>query len=343
MSSFVVRFTVAGMMVCLVSSRLPILADELSRVTGTAVEQLQGDPPPAPKGFKNPGDVPNAILTGTLKTINTNEPLRSNVEFIEGIEYGEVGGKLLQLDMYRPANLSRKVPARIFIHGGGWRKGKRSDYRHYCMRFAQRGYVVCSVSYRLIEEAPFPAAVQDVKCAVRWLRTNAGKYNVDPDKIAVLGGSAGGHLAMMVGYSSDVAEMEGKGGNEGVSSRVQAVVNFYGPTDLTTEYARKHNTVRGFFAYKSYEEIPDQYRLASPMTHVTADDPPALIFQGTIDELVPVEQADRLATKLEDVGVPYVYDRLAGWPHSMDLAESVSEHCCWYIEHFLDRYLPLPQ
>jgi acetyl esterase/lipase len=222
----VFRFTIAGILALLISCRLPIMADELSRVTGTAVEQLQGDPPPAPKGFKNPNDVTNAILTGTLKTINTNEPLPDGVEFFEGIEYGEAGGKLLQLDMYRPARLSRKVPALIFIHGGGWRKGKRSDYRHYCLRFARRGYVVCSVSYRLIQDAPFPAAVQDVKCAVRWLRANAGKYNIDPDHMAVLGGSAGGHLSMMVGYSSDISELEGQGGNPGVSSRVQQSSTF---------------------------------------------------------------------------------------------------------------------
>ena len=109
---------------------------------------------------------------------------------------------------------------------------------------------------------------------------------------------------MMVGFSSDVPELEGDGGNPGVSSRVQAVVNFYGPTDLTTEYARKHEVIRGFFANKTYEEVPEQYRLASPITHVTSDDPPTLIFQGTIDELVPVEQSDMLAKKLEGKAYP---------------------------------------
>ena len=342
MPSSVFRFTVVGILGLMLSSSLPILADETSRVTGTAVKELEGDPPPAPDGFRNPADVTKAILDGTVKIINSNAPLPDDVEFIEGIPYGEAGGKLLQLDMYRPKNLTGNVPALIFIHGGGWEQGKRSDYRHYCLRFANRGYVVCSVSYRLVQDAPFPAAVQDVKCAVRWLRAHAGTYNIDPDQLAVLGGSAGGHLAMMVGYSSEVSELEGEGGNPGVSSRVQVVVNFYGPTDLTTEYARKHDVVRGFFADKSYEEVPDQYSLASPLTHVTADDPPTLIFQGTIDELVPVEQADVLAGKLDQLGVPYVYDRLAGWPHSMDVSETVNEHCCWYIEHFLDRYLPLP-
>ncbi|MEX2288275.1 MAG: alpha/beta hydrolase [Planctomycetaceae bacterium] len=343
MTRSVFRFPVVGILGLFVSSGLLARADEESRVTGTAVKELKGDPPPAPAGFKKPDDVKTALLAGTLKPINIRGPIPDDAEYTEGIEYGEAEGKSLQLDMYRPKNLTKKVPALIFIHGGGWKQGKRSDYRYHCLRFAKRGYVVTSVSYRLVQDEPFPAAIQDVKCAVRWLRANAAKYNVDPDKLAVLGGSAGGHLSMMVGYSSDVPELEGSGGNPGVSSRVQAVVNFYGPTDLTTEYARKHDVVRGFFANKSYEEVPEQYRLASPMTHVTSDDPPTLIFQGTIDELVPVEQADMLAKKLEQVGVPYVYDRLAGWPHSMDLAQNVNDHCCWYIEHFLDRYLPLPQ
>ena len=338
----VFRIAVVGVLGLWISTGLPARADEESRVTGTAVTELGGDPPPAPAGFKTADDVKTAFLLGMLKPIDAQIPIPDDVEFTEGVEYGEAGGKPLQLDIYRPKSLTRAVPGLVFIHGGGWRQGKRSDYRYYCVRFAKRGYVVTSVSYRLVQEAPFPAAVQDVKCAVRWLRANASRYNVDPDQLAVLGGSAGGHLSMMVGYSSDVPELEGYGGNPGAGSRVQAVVNFYGPTDLTSEYARKHEVVRGFFANKSYEEVPEQYRLASPMTHVTSDDPPTLIFQGTIDELVPVEQADRLAAKLEQAGVPYVYARLAGWPHTMDLAQSVNDHCCWYIERFLDRYLPLP-
>ncbi len=344
MPQFIRRFFVVGLFGLLLLCGPARAADvEESRVTGTALKELKGDPPPAPAGFKKAEDIRTALLTGALKPINIRAPLPDDVELIEGIEYGKAGEKSLELDIYHPKNLNKKVPALIFIHGGGWKQGKRSDYRYYCQRFAHRGYVVASVSYRLVQEAPFPAAVHDVKCAVRWMRANAGKYNVDPDKLAVLGGSAGGHLSMMVGYSSDVPELEGNGGNPQVSSRVQAVVNFYGPTDLTTEYARNHEIVRGFFAKKPYEELPEQYKLASPLAHVTADDPPTLIFQGTIDELVPVEQADVLARKLQEQGIPYVYDRLAGWPHTMDLAQSVNDHCCWYIDKFLDRYLPLPQ
>ena len=129
--------------------------------------------------------------------------------------------------------MTQPVPAVLFLHGGAWKGGYRQIYHYYCTKFAEHGFVAATASYRFTGEAPFPAAVEDVKCAVRWLRANAEKRGIDPNKIGVAGGSAGGHLAMMIGYSSDVPELEGKGGHAETSSRVQAVVDLYGPTDLT--------------------------------------------------------------------------------------------------------------
>ena len=243
-----------------------------------------------------------------------------------------------KLDLYAPKGLEKNVPGLIFIHGGGWKGGKREDYHYYGVRFAEQGYVVATISYRLRNVALFPAAVEDAKCAVRWLRHHAGKYHVDPNHIAVAGGSAGGHLSMMVGYSTDVSNLEGSGGNNDQSSRVQAVVNLYGPVDLTTPYARSHNLITNFIG-KSYDEVPDVYRNASPLTYVSSDDPPTLTFHGTLDDLVPISQADALDAKLKEQGVPSVYERLEGWPHTMDAAQVVNDYCFRRMLAFFDRHL----
>jgi acetyl esterase/lipase len=298
--------------------------------------------PPVPRGFGSTEEVKDAIRQGKVRLVNLFIAQPDGVEAITNLEYGRVGERSLRLDLYRPKGIQKPVPAVILIHGGGWKSGNREIYRYYCIKLAERGYVTATMSYRLSKEAPYPAAVQDAKCAVRWLRANARKYRVDEDKIAVLGGSAGGHLAMMVGYSSGVKMLEGDGGNPEVSSGVQAVIDFYGPTDLTVEMARAAGVVIDFMGGKKYEEAEAQYREASPITHVTKKAPPTLILHGTIDDTVPIAQADLLAKKLKELGVPCEYERLEGWPHTMDLSEEVNRRCLWRVEQFLAKYLPVP-
>jgi acetyl esterase/lipase len=170
------------------------------------------------------------------------------------------------------------------------------------------------------------------------MRANAPKYHVNPDKIGVIGGSAGGYLAMMVGYSPDVPDLEGDGGWPGVSSRVQAVVNFYGPSDLECEQAREADVVKKFLG-KTYQEDPALYTKATPMHYLAKNVPPTLIFHGTIDDTVPVWQSDKLAEKLKELGVPCDYDKFDGWPHTMDLAIDVNKRCQWFMNKFFARYL----
>jgi acetyl esterase/lipase len=312
-------------------------------VQGADGGQDAAQPPPPPPGFKSPQEVLQAIGAGKVKLITPTKELPEGVVEIKDLEYGKVGERSLKLDLYLPEKRTKSVPGLIFIHGGAWSGGTRDVYRYYTVRYAQRGYVAATISYRLSGEAPFPAAVEDAKCAVRWLRSNAARYQVDPNKIGVIGGSAGGHLAMMVGYSSDLAQLEGNGGHVGVSSRVQAVVDFYGPYDLTTPFARTNRAVVNFLQGKTYDEAPGLFRQASPATYLTKDDPPTLIFHGTIDDTVPIDQADALARKLADLGIPYVYDRLEGWPHAMDLAEAVNERCQFLMNQFFAKHLPLPK
>ena len=330
---------------CAVSSLLSILlllaaspVDVQAAVSGTALKELGEEPPSPPPGFPSKEKLMESLTSGKIPVADVRAPTPEDVEVTSDIEYGRVGDRPLLLDLYRPKKMTEPAPGLLFIHGGGWKHGKKEDYRYYTNWFAHRGYVVASVSYRMSGEAIYPAAVQDVKCAVRWMRANADKYHIDPNKIGVAGGSAGGHLALMIGYSSDVPELEGNGGHPGVSSRVQAVVDLYGPTDLTTEFARAKDLLLDFIG-KPFAEAKELYRQASPIMHVSKDDPPTLILHGTIDQVVPIRQADLLSEKLKDSGVPFVYDRLDGWPHTMDLSRDVNERCRWFMERFFARYL----
>src|SRR5262249_33848932 len=159
-----------------------------------------------------------------------------DVTFETGIEYTNPEGQHLQLNMARPKKGEGPYPAILCIHGGGFRAGKRESYDAQCIRLAQHGYVALTVTYRLAPKFPFPTAIHDVKAAVRWMRANASKYQIDPERIGVTGGSAGGHLAQFLGVTGDVKEFEGKGGNAEQSSKVACVVNVYGPSDFTKSY-----------------------------------------------------------------------------------------------------------
>jgi len=304
--------------------------------------RAQAEIPPAPAGFKTPEETKQAIFSGKIKLAQFNLPVPSSVKVEKKIEYGKGGDVSLKLDLYSPKQISTAVPGVLFIHGGSWKGGSREIYHSYCVQFAKRGYVAATVSYRLVGVAPFPAAVEDVKCAIRWMRANAKRLGVDPDHLAAVGASAGGHLATMAAYSSDVAELEGNGGHADVSSRVQTVVDFYGPVDLTTDFARDKGPILAFMSGKRIDDARKQYELASPLTHVTADDPPTLVFHGTIDRVVPIHQSEMLVSRLKEVGVACEYDPIEGWPHAMDAAAGVNAHCVAKMFEFFDEHLPLP-
>lgn len=217
------------------------------------------------------------------------------VEVTKDIEYGKGGDIPLLLDVYIPETpIASPTPAIVFIHGGGWRGGDK--YPGGKIRtLAKHGFVGVSINYRLSGVAPFPAAVEDCKCAVRWLRANAEKYNVDPDRIGVWGSSAGGHLAMIVGCADEAAGLEGNGGWAEYSSRVQAVCSYWGPSDFSSlpesRVSSGSNSAEIQFLDGTIEEIPDTYVLASAVTYVTPDDPPLLLVYGELDSVVPFSQS----------------------------------------------------
>ena len=192
------------------------------------------------QGWYQPQQMEAAIeeyLEGAEKQIPAAR-LTTRVEVVKDIEYGLGGDVPLLLDIYIPEKpIANPMPAVIFTHGGGWRGGDK--YPSRVRALASHGFFGVSINYRLSGIAPFPAAVEDCKCAVRWLRAKAEKYGVDPDRIGVWGSSAGGHLAMMVGCADETAGLEGNGGWEGFSSRVRAVCSYFGPSDLTSLYNSK--------------------------------------------------------------------------------------------------------
>ena len=297
----------------------------------------QEEPPEVPDGYSSMTTMKIAYFFGTLDLMEKDFPVPDDVKEYKDIVYKTIDSTNLKLDIYHSKDLAEKAPLLLFIHGGAWKKGDKHDYLLYLVDYAQKGYVTATVQYRFTDKAKFPAQLLDTKDAVRWLKLNADEYHIDNKNIAVIGGSAGGHLAMMVGYASDISEFDKEDDNLN-SSSVQAVVNLYGPSDLTTEYAREQGSVKQLLG-KLYSEAPESYVKASPITYITKDDPPTLIFQGTIDELVPFSQSDSLNEKLKRTGVSVEYHKLEGWPHTMDLAVEVNEYCTYYMDRFFEKHL----
>lgn len=296
--------------------------------------------PATPTGYATHTEAIDALRTGKVPVVRPPREMPAEVVFHDDVVYANHGGVELSLDIFVPKDAAQPRPVMLFIHGGGWSKGKKEDYIYYNVAFAKLGYVTASVQYRLTPDHVFPANVQDVKCAIAFLREHAAEYAIDPSTVIAIGGSAGGHLALMAGYAQDPAL--GCPDNPEADTSVQAVVNIYGVVDCTTPVAIAAHQVINYIG-KPYDEAKEAYEDASPLHHLDANDPPTLTFHGVIDELVPVSQADTLHTKLAELGVANHYDRVEGWPHSMDVAQPVNDRCRYIIERFLARYAPLPK
>ena len=213
------------------------------------------------------------------------------VEYRPNVEYGTGGTQKLRLHLALPKASGDKRPGLIFIHGGGWAAGSHDDLSKQIQYAARKGYVAVSVGYRFAPQDPFPAQIEDVKCAVRWLRAHAAELKLDGDKLGAIGFSAGAHLAMMVGVMDAGDGLEGEGGWADQSSKVQAVVAYFGPTNFQVELpAVSKGIVKHFIGFEQSEK-PELYKQASPINYVNQGDAPMLLYQGTADVLVPYDQA----------------------------------------------------
>jgi acetyl esterase/lipase len=253
------------------------------------------------------------LLLAACLSVAENELAAAEITFEDGIEYSNPDGQHLKLNLAQPKVATcERLPAVVCIHGGGFRAGDRTRWNGLCRQLAERGYVAITVDYRLAPKYQFPACVYDVKAAVRWLRTNGDRYHVDPEQIAALGDSAGGHLAQYLGVTGDVAEMEGiAAGTPHPSSRVACVVSYYGPCDFTLGYKATNFATQEFlipFLGGDMAHEQHRYIVASPLYWVTPAAPPMLLLQGTKDPLVAFQQAVLLRDRLKaaDVDVELV-------------------------------------
>ncbi|CAN5620460.1 hypothetical protein BH23GEM7_BH23GEM7_23530 [soil metagenome] len=247
-------------------------------------------------------------------------PGPADINLAGNVTYAEMDGQVQRLDIAWPEHVGPH-PLVVLIHGGGWSAGDRSAYHSSMRLLAGQGYAAASVSYRLVA-APrnvFPAAVEDVRCAVRWLRANAATYDIDPSRIAALGSSAGGHLAAMLGTAADVEALDGACPLRDFSPAVSAVVAIAAPHDIRTAGALdsgQRSMVENFLGARP-EADPARALLASPAVHASAGDPPFLLIHGTADEVVPIRQSRSMRDSLRSAGVPATLIELPGVGHSV--------------------------
>ena len=245
-----------------------------------------------------------AILAWVNLAVSQERPkLPAGVKVLRDLQYVEGGHERNRLDLYLPATAEGRLPLVVWIHGGAWWAGSKEGCP--AVFLAAKGYAVASINYRLSQHAIFPAQIEDCKAAIRWLRANAAKYRLDPAHIGVWGESAGGHLVAMLGTTGTVKELEGTGGNLDQSSRVQCVVDWFGPSDLVTvvQHDDKPGGPVAQLIGGTVEQNKEKARKASPLTYVSNDSAPFLIMHGDQDNLVPLNQSEVLAKALKKAGV----------------------------------------
>jgi len=245
---------------------------------------------------------------------------KPNANVSYDIEYVRGGHQRQKLDLYIPKKREDKpLPLIIWIHGGAWRAGSKD--RCPATRFLDSGYAVASINYRLSQHAIFPAQIEDCKAAIRYLRANAERYDCDPERFGVWGSSAGGHLVALVGTTGDVKEFD-KGENLDVSSRVQAVCDFYGPTDFTlmnSFWTKMDHDAADSPESKliggPIQQNKEKCQRANPMTYISKEDPAFLIVHGDKDPLVAHNQSVIFDKALREAGVPVKFHTVAGGGH----------------------------
>jgi acetyl esterase/lipase len=327
-------------------------------------KQLKTQPPISPVTQQTPvqeNKTPVQENKTPEKNTTTQAPPKGTPETVEGLTGGAIayknvtysteGGKPILLDLFVPANAQAKLPLVIWIHGGAWKIGTRTDC--FGKKLLKNGYAVACIDYRLSDEAIFPAQIYDVKGAVRWLRKNADTYKLDEKNFGAWGDSAGGHLSALLGVSGDVKELEGKA-NTGYSSKVKAVVDWFGPTDFLKVTPKWFETLpQGeLMPYELYYDgaldvigqppnTPlDKTNLLvkqiNPITHVTKDDPPILIMHGDKDDVVPINQSKLLYDALKSAGVDVTFQVVKDGGHWPGFGE---EQVKQFVLPFLDKHL----
>ncbi len=245
---------------------------------------------------------------------------REDYQVLKDIPYAQVDGRVLLVDLYLPRD-TPDPPLLVWVHGGAWSRGSKSSVGP--LGLASAGFAIASVDFRLSGEAPFPAQIHDIKAAIRFLRAEAKTYGYDPERIAIGGNSSGGHLAAFVGVTNGHAALEGEVGDHlDQSSSVQAIVDYYGPTNLASILPQ--STPHGLSVRQPAldlllggqpDAIPEVAEMASVVTHVDATDPPLLIFHGDQDPQVPINQSHELHGAYKELGLTVHFEVVHGAAH----------------------------
>jgi len=281
------------------------------------------------------------------QTTNTVE-IHRDIAVQRDIIYASPENVPVKLDLYVPTGLAKAPPILIYIHGGGWEAGSKEN--PFTLFLAKQGFAFASINYRLSQQAIFPAQIYDCKAAVRWVRANAGTYHYNADKIGLVGDSAGGHLVALLGTTANDPKLEGDEGNPGVSSAVQAVVDYYGPTDFISlidqvtpeQRAKLDNPVTHLFGGPIWDKEPvadkmDIARLASPVFHITPAASPFFILHGDHDPIVPLQQSVEFNDALQKAGVETHLAVIKGGGHGFDDPPSQQA-----LTDFLKKHLGVP-
>jgi acetyl esterase/lipase len=261
-----------------------------------------------------------ASVSGTTAQRPEAPPIPPSVEAMLDLAYAGTDNPRQRLDLYLPKNrgAARKLPVLVYVHGGAWQAGDKTQGRGQVMRFVENGTCAgVSVGYRLSQEARWPAQIHDCKAAVRWIKAHAGEHKLDAERIVVWGASAGGHLVAMLGTSAGVPEMDGKlGPDTDKDARVAGVIDFFGPTDFSKMNAQRPpggmdhdsaNSPESKLLGAPVQSAPDKVKSADPCTYTDAGDPPFLIVHGDKDPLVPHGQSELLQAALKKAGVTHEF------------------------------------
>jgi acetyl esterase/lipase len=257
--------------------------------------------------------------------------VETSVRMEKDVVFGQGGAVDLRLDVYYPDSTKTKRTAVVQLHGGGFTRGAKENIAANCRAFAEHGYVAIASQYRLVDQGHWPSQIEDVKAAIRWTRANLEHLSVDDDKIAVAGYSAGATLALIAagGYEAD---LEGQGGNAGVSSAVAVCLAFYPP-----------DAIRAGHQLMAPDASDEAYRQASPITYARPGAAPTLLMHATGDTTIPFEASTRLFEAFREAGVPVEMHLFDGLSHVFDRHPEFAAPAIEICDLFLDRHVVEPR
>ena len=281
-------------------------------------------------------------VTGTKSESTTAPGKNYTYKVLYDIEFANVNGQSIKLDLYQPEGVKEPTPVLLWLHGGAFTGGDKSHAKRYAPSFAQKGFTVASVNYRLAPGAHYPSQVHDVKGAIRFLRANAKKYNLDPDHIGILGTSAGASLACQIGVTCGNEYLEGEvGGNLDYSSCAQAIVDCFGSFSYENrmkegfDESRLKHLEQLFGVSRDAPEFQEKIKQMAPEFYLDKNDPPFLILHGEKDQGVPVQNSIDFDRKLKEAGIPSTLITDPDFDHDVRI---VVKHFDEVIK-FLNQYL----